>query len=342
MGNLSQIVVYNEKSSNEYNNHPTIKEIKKKLKQHSDYIKLFDEIYTSKQWKEKEEINKAADLLFLHLKNDVKNQCIDLFKDEITSPAIANSLKVRRRPGEKNQVELFDSSKFTNTPRANISQICNIAEKLDMVIIPDAYFNTSSYSNEHWETRGLIDRITRQASSESLRPWFLTPISNYSVTKHMKSQTEIEFFSGQKIAMAIIAIKMIIPTLRGMQNQIDALDYNDKLKTQQLQTLERTVKEQSVQISRLSDQIERQRELELRRQAEIRQIQLLNEQSLFSIQDPMMVLLPDNVTDIHSYRGEVILGPVWGPDINNIVFELLDLKIIRDTKAHNSLLQGLI
>ena len=234
----------------------------------------------------------------------------------------------------------FDTT-FSSSPHVKFSDITNIAEKLSMMIIPESYM-TFDLTGESWNTTRAVQRARDRADKNGLRVWVLTPINNYSVEKHVNDTIDYEFFAPLSIAPTITACKLIIPTLRGMKNQLDALSTKVDNIAQQQDNLSQTVKQQAKQIELLSQQVERNRVLALKEAAKTKELEAevkrRSEASLFSQIDPMIILLPKDVTNIYDYTGNAILGPVWGPDMDDIMLELSNVQVMnqKTKEQHNT------
>src|SRR5574343_5719 len=155
MGNLSQVISYSEQSEVDYDSRAEIKAIKKTLKQHNDYINLLRRIKCSATYPEEVKLLNASEVLSGFLKENLSKQVEALFKDSLILPSFVETLEFKTLQSNSNS--LFSKTVLRQSPKASIKNITNIAEKLDMVIIPDISFNTNSYCNEHYQTRRLID-----------------------------------------------------------------------------------------------------------------------------------------------------------------------------------------
>ena len=235
----------------------------------------------------------------------------------------------------------LELNRFKDSPVAKIDTIIDVANKLDMLIMPAEYVDIEgSIKDEEYYTRQLVrNALHTVKNTNSLRPWVITPINNYSIANHVNSENDIEFYTPPQLGQSITACKLMIPMLRGMSNQIDSLIGKVDNISQQHNIIKSTLDAQANQLKMLSQQMERQREEAVKAKADIEQANQIaaaerSTKSLFRIVDPMIILLPANVTDIHEYKGKVILGPVWGPDMSDIVLALSGLTVSK-TNKHN-------
>jgi len=116
--------------------------------------------------------------------------------------------------------------KMMSTPRAPLSSILDVTEKLGFVILPFAYLDEKAYASED---RGMRTAITEfGALDDNLDVYVVCPPTYYSLEKHLASDDPNKPIYAGRNAQAFMALRMTIPTLRSMQVQIDVLEKNQK------------------------------------------------------------------------------------------------------------------
>lgn len=224
-----------------------------------------------------------------------------------------------------------------NAPRTKMENISEIAEKLGLLIIPAQYVNMDligrdSYIDARGYNRyvsGVFDSFVSNAKANNLNAWLVCPIQYYDIKAHSKDLS-YEFFVPSAVRQAFTSIKIILPMLIGMISQIENLSKKVDNMSTELNNIRQTLVQQQQQIDRLQEELTQQRVKMAEQAARERQMQQELEQARARIQwdifDPMLIAVPANVTNINNYTGNVALGPAWGPEIDEMLVDLLGLS----------------
>lgn len=231
----------------------------------------------------------------------------------------------------------FDKSdKILTSFRVDNKDVLSVAETLGLVIIPHQYVNDEMvkkdtvYVDEGIGTcrvHSAYKNFINESEKQNLNVWLICPIQYYDIERHARDLS-FESFIPRAISQAFTSIKIILPMLVGMIEQIESLKNQVDNINVQLDHMKSTLKAQQQQIERLENElvIERQRraaetqrinelEAQVKRQAEIQ----------WSVFDPLQIAVPDHVKDINTYEGNVALGVAWGPEIDDALIQLLGL-----------------
>lgn len=234
-----------------------------------------------------------------------------------------------------------------NAPRTKMENIIEVAEKLGLLIIPSQYVNLELIENDRYDDGSgysrrvsmLFNNFVNHVHGNHMNAWLVCPIQYYDIQAHATDLT-YEFFVPSAVRQAFTSIKIILPMLIGMINQIESLSKKVDNMSTELNTIRQTLVQQQQQIDRLQEELTQQRIKIAEQAARERQMEQELQQARAQIQweifDPMLIALPDNVTNINSYTGNVALGPAWGPEIDKVLIDLLGLTQQADRKDYIS------
>lgn len=228
-------------------------------------------------------------------------------------------------------------SKVLTSFRTNISNVLDVAEKLGLVVIPQQYVKYELVSKEQIVIDGYkkniiyaYDNFISEAKEQNLNTWLICPIQYYDIERHAKDLT-YNFFIPSVISQAFTSIKIILPMLIGMIEQIESIKNQVDNINVQLENMKCTLKAQQQQIDRLETELvkERQRRVEesLKVKALEAEVAAQKAQINWSTFDPLQIALPNSVTDINTYNGNVVLGIAWGPEVDDTLVELLGMQL---------------
>ena len=200
----------------------------------------------------------------------------------------------------------------------------------------DRYDDGSGYSRR---VSMLFNNFVNHVRGNHMNAWLVCPIQYYDIQAHATDLT-YEFFVPSAVRQAFTSIKIILPMLIGMINQIESLSKKVDNMSTELNTIRQTLVQQQQQIDRLQEELTQQRIKIAEQAARERQMEQELQQARAQIQweifDPMLIALPDNVTNINSYTGNVALGPAWGPEIDKVLIDLLGLTQQADRKDYST------
>lgn len=215
-------------------------------------------------------------------------------------------------------------AKIAQTPQADLSELRRIADLLGFLIIPFEYLHPDSYNREARNMQGAITTFSEQVGTW-FTPYVVTPPVFYNVEAHASAETDLPIYSGPLTSQAMMALSMSMPMFRSLLRNLKSLAQNNQEIQQQLQGVHQEISgiksrlvaleayvEQQIQIQ---VQAERQRQAEAAAAAEAaRMLQY----------EPMLIGIPKG-QNVHA-NCNVLVGPCWGPDFEDIVFTALQLR----------------
>lgn len=299
------------------------------------------------------------------LNNDLRNQIASAGTERITKD-IKNTLPngILDWPANTDLVssltmdyrELNTRSMFTrlkSCPRGKMPQIRELAESLGLIIIPYEYgckqriendrFPNQTYS--HTGPLGLANNFKNDCTDNKMTAWMIAPVQYYSIQNNVANM-KYDFFVPTSAQQAFLALKLVMPLLISTMHQIETLSKTVSNHGIDIQNLRRTVESQQKQIEGIQNQLTIERQKRIDNELKLKEIQRKQEEAeaalvRFMMFDPMMIAVPDSVTDINSYEGNVVLGPCWGPEVEPMVAELLGLDSHKKYAKHESSMREL-
>lgn len=227
--------------------------------------------------------------------------------------------------------------KVLTSYRTDVKGILDVAEKLGLLVIPSQYVKYDLVKNELLQIEGLgrcsvsyaYDNFIEESTKQNLNTWLVCPVQYYDIERHAKDLS-YDFFIPSAISQAFTSIKIILPMLIGMIEQIESLKNKvDNINTQ-LENMKGTLKAQQQQIDRLEAELVKERQRRVEEAIRVRQLEETVAEQRAQIQwstfDPLQIAIPASVKDINSYDGNAVLGVAWGPEVDDILVDLLGMS----------------
>lgn len=228
------------------------------------------------------------------------------------------------------------SSKILKSFRTDVPGIIDVAEKLGLIVIPHQYVKRSLIEEQrievdgyNWNISSAYDRFVKQSKDENMNAWLVCPIQYYDIERHAKDLS-YELFIPSSISQAFTSIKIILPMLVGMIDQIEKLQKEVSNINTQLDNIRCTLKAQQQQIDRLESELVKERQRRVAEEIRVRKLEAELAEQRAQIQwtafDPIQIAVPDTVKDINTYEGNAVLGVAWGPEVDDMLVELLGMS----------------
>lgn len=230
-----------------------------------------------------------------------------------------------------------NDSKVLSSFRTDVKGILDVAEKLGLLVIPSQYVKYELVQKEtiYLEDRGrcnlhhAYNNFIKQSEKNNLNVWLVCPIQYYDIERHAKDLS-YEFFIPSAISQAFTSIKIILPMLIGMIDQIESLKNKVDNISVQLESMKCTLKAQQQQIDRLEAELVKERQRRVEEAIRVRELEAKVAEQRAQIQwstfDPLQIAIPSSVKDINSYDGNAVLGVAWGPEIDDVLVDLLGMS----------------
>lgn len=225
-----------------------------------------------------------------------------------------------------------DITLVAQSPKVKLKDAHALCDALGFVIIPFSYLKKEAYAGESYKMRSSIERFMRLEShddTEEFQPYVLAPLGYYDVDAHIRSDIDMPIYSGRN-ANAFISLSLSIPALRTITRDLAALTRRVDGIEARLRSAEDNIKSLARSITELQKAVTQQQQELVMQRADTTglraQLEKLERDSFMRL-EPMALLLPPNV-DINGTDGWAAVGPVWGPDMDDIIMEALKLKRI--------------
>jgi len=218
----------------------------------------------------------------------------------------------------------FDEDAVTrvaDAPKTSLSSLRDLASKFGFPIIPIDYVSE--------DVRRPAEKMAYELEIRSglgFQTYIMGPMGIYSAQNHSDSDVDLPVYSaGTSLAAALLTI----PALRSLKREM--IELRDQVRDidKRLGRVAQDVKGLQEQVSLLSEEVaSARRDAALARSAADRaSFQALSrlQSSAFYLEDPIAVSIPPGMKIAGD--GWAVIGPCWGPDFEQIVFESLDLKV---------------
>jgi len=228
-------------------------------------------------------------------------------------------------------------SKLSETPTIQIGDIKSLADKLDMIVFPFEYIDKNSYDSEGYEKRHSIQRFYRELKDD-FDLVVLAPINHYSLTSHAKAEDANKGIYAGKHSMIFTSVLMNIPMFRSILNDLEDLRENVESLSGTISNVQQNMEMMQQQINNLQKQLDQQRErqlqIEMKQENEIKSMSKKLSDLTFRVTDPVIFAIPKglDINDMNIDNGNAFVGPVWGPDFDGVALFNLDLEIIKNQR----------
>lgn len=285
----------------------------------------------------------------LSLEGQLKSDLIDILRRERTDEQAKKTCK--------NIVKLLYVLNISKTQGFNKSlngTNVKIFHESWFALIPFKALNPKSLEVESEQIQKAVKNFDQWATSVGLTTWVLAPIHQYDVCAHALSGGMGVPYAGVDVRTHMQTIQMNMPLYVEMIGRTDVLDvrvtgletrmnrqekitkqHSEKLEehNRRLESVERISKAQSEALASLKNELEAESRARLiaQQQAEQRAQELRS--ARWQNEDPLIIAI--NGTNI-SGEGKAIMGPCWGPDIDQIVIEARKLEVITEARRPGS------
>lgn len=229
-----------------------------------------------------------------------------------------------------------NTSKVLKSPRTDVKGILEVAEKLGLLVIPSQYVKKELVSQEkiylkdygNCSVSTAYNNFVTQSAKNNLNAWLVCPIQYYDIERHAKDLS-YDFFIPSAISQAFTSIKIILPMLIGMIDQIESLKNKVDNINSQLEHMRGTLKAQQQQIDRLEAELVKERQRRVEEAIRVRELEAKVAEQRAQIQwstfDPIQIAIPASVKNINTYEGNAALGVAWGPEVDDVLVDLLGM-----------------
>ncbi len=217
-------------------------------------------------------------------------------------------------------------TKIAQTPRVALSHLRAIADQLGYCIIPHEYMTPKAYESEDYDTKKAIQGFARE-----LKPIFdtyvLTPVHYYDINAHIRAAQDLPMFTSTMVANAFMAISFVIPALRGIVQDLKNLQGKVENIDERLHGATTRIEEMQRRIVTLEHHVESQRRaiVETYARAEAAEKAPKRAEAAVLARDPLLLGVKKGI-DVSTAEYPAIIGPCWGPDLDDLLCKALKLE----------------
>lgn len=231
--------------------------------------------------------------------------------------------------------------------RVKMADMRDLAEKLNMVIIPIQYTDIDNMFNADkdigkenlFELFRLFQRLMASDTSREYNTFIMCPVQYYDLWQHIKSVQDFEIYYPPSLAQTFQVLELQIPAQKNMYLMIKAnaeniSNINANFKVN-LEAITNTVKKMATDIDRLEKKVleneisEKIKKLEEQKEkliAETRLKEALENRVSYKDYDPIIFALEKEYT-INTVAGDAFIGLSWGADIDDATLELKNITV---------------
>lgn len=200
---------------------------------------------------------------------------------------------------------------MNNLPRANMSDVRELAKKLDMVIIPVEFSHPKVLFGEDRKLSDMFNMFNNNTEDDL---YVMCPVNFYNHYRHLISKSEKEMFIPERFQSAFDALEMTRETLSFI---LDKIDENSN----EIVMLNKRIDDLANRVDILENIERERREEQKRREMEFKYRNL----------DPMIINIPKDA-NVNEYDGETKIHMLWGADLPDILLENKNLEVFKDNK----------
>jgi len=169
-------------------------------------------------------------------------------------------------------------------PRTKLKNITLLAELLDMVVVERKYLSQEIINSADYYSSIAITKFKRvdkmlAESNSTKKVYALTPLSNLNLTEYINDRQSKIKYVPNSLKQAQMTIDLQKPFLRALMERISNVESRVSSLEEEMEVIKASMKE-----------------------IENRNI---------ALEDPMLFIADDSFRE----EGEVIIGPIWGPDM---------------------------
>lgn len=214
------------------------------------------------------------------------------------------------------------------SPRMELSDCRKICDQLGFIMFPFEYIKDEflpKYDRREINVKVSVDGFVQNLPS-FYKLYVLAPVSAYDIQKHLVAKTDMEIYSGMNHG-AFMAISISMPFFRTLNHKVQKLDHQMREMRHEIDSTKNEIKALTVRVSELEKKLEAEQKARLVEMTRIKQEMEELRQARVWPQEPLLLGVP-STTSVGSGDGSCIVGPCWGPDFDDIVFQVLKLKKI--------------
>lgn len=232
---------------------------------------------------------------------------------------------------------------YTTLPVTPMGTITDVAAKLGLIIIPVQYFvgyvksvselardsytaaerrKNSGLDNINTSTINQYNRVLKECGTDA-SAWVVCPVQMLDVD-YLVQNPAYRFYAPPQLSASMTTLRMMAPMLGQMQGQITNLQSIQKQHSEMLDSHERRLGSHDAMIRDIRKTIKENEEREQQMRVEYQnmlarqqeELNSLRSMSLFDLADPMLILIPNAITDINAYKGTCNIVGCWGPEFS--------------------------
>lgn len=218
------------------------------------------------------------------------------------------------------------AQKIQRSPRVALESVLRIMDDLGFALIPVPYLHSGAFGEDHW-ARTTVGAFQRELEPLGYKVAALAPAHYYSPRQHLQAKNlDLAIYGGGSSAATLASVSTLIPLLRYVQRQVDALGNRIADLDSRVGSLEARMTEAEHRISALEREAIRAAKERASVQTELATLQ----ESRLRAWEPMALAYLGSPMDAGNMA---LVGPCWGPDFHDAILPALGWELIRGQRA---------
>ncbi len=206
-------------------------------------------------------------------------------------------------------------------PRSSLGEIRKIADMLGFIVMPFDCMAEEGWNEESEDVRKCIHNFYN--GMKSIRNvYVLSPIGLYDFDKHVQGSHLLPIYAAPPLQQTITSVEIVLPFCRATYRRLVRLD-------EDLTELHEEMGDIKLQLHSLEQRmqsLENFRQQQQRENARQKRQEAIEAQRIAMTMNEPLMFAVNREHDIVSGDGQIILGPCWGPDFDDIVEAMIAVK----------------
>lgn len=318
-------------------------------------VKMYNDVLSTKYNELYDKVKSTYGVHSLEYKQFIEDVKVYRFT-EVRDRNYDYSIKLSEEPRTSTLIRAY-----TTLPVADIRTVTSLAAKLNLVIIPVQYFIgydkrdgdlADSYDKSRYNAGALstlsygtsaYSKVIRACKGNPASTWVVCPVQMLDV-EYLVQDPTFRFYAPPQLSAALTTLRMMAPMLSQMQGQISNLETIQTQHSEMLRNHERRLGSHDEMIQsirktiRENEEREKQMRVEYQNMLQRQQTELnaLRAVSMFDVDDPMLILVPEAITDINNFTGTCNIVGCWGPEFDPEKLKELGINTVFTGQANKA------
>lgn len=208
------------------------------------------------------------------------------------------------------------------SPRSSLDEIRQIADMLGFIVMPFGCMDERAWEGESREVQNAIENFYKGMRAPR-NVYALSPVEFYDFYEHVSLDENLPFYAPPQLQQTFASIEVMLPFCRTMYRRIERNKEDMDLLAEEINGVKKRLARVEYSVSRLEQIYERERREQAARRARAAAEERARRLAMW--REPLMFAV-NKEHDVATGSGQVILGPCWGPDFDDILSAMVTVK----------------